>query len=544
MKGTAKRVISILLVLLLVAAFVPAKRVSAASAGSRLQGMNKTIYDFLKTQITAVANGTLTSTEFTIGDGNAVLSWTKADLGVSTIISGGSVTAEANQAANEKFTQTIDVNKIVNSLLTDCPYELYWYNKIKGASVMTNRSCTDSEVKITSIVFKFAVSEDYASGEYTVDASKIAATAGAVNNAKAIVAKYAGKSDVEKLTAYKNEICQLTDYNHAAADNPSTPYGNPWQLVSVFDNNPGTKSVCEGYAKAFKYLCDLSDFDGDVSCYIVDGYMQGGTGEGNHMWNVVQIDGGTLLVDVTNCDDGTIGAPDQLFLKVGQKNGSWYAIDCGSDTIYYTYSEAEKDLHTNGYLELKATIHPLAPTTKPTEPPTAAPTVAAPTNPPATTPAATQPNTTAPTAAPTTPADVPTNPPATMPLATTPTGAVPTTPVASEPVIAPTTAIPTEPAASDPVATVPAATDPTQANPVATEPTAPMATDPVVTEPQQNTSAATEVDKTEPIKNASDNDYDDAESKDNTVLYIVIGTVCAAAIAASIILIIAKKKRA
>ena len=40
--------------------------------------------------------------------------------------------------------------------------------------------------------------------------------------------------------------------------------------------------VCEGYSKAFKYLCDLSQFDGDVVCRIATGAM----GAGPHMWNV------------------------------------------------------------------------------------------------------------------------------------------------------------------------------------------------------------------------------------------------------------------
>ena len=564
MKVFTRRLISVLLVLLLITAYVPVKQVSAASAGSRLQGMNKTIYDYLKTQIKAVANGTLTSTEFTISDDNAILSWTKEDLGVSTIISGNSATAEANQAANEKFAQTIDVNKIIKCLLVDCPYEMYWYNKTKGASIVSSRSYTSSEVKITSIVFKFAVSSDYASGDYAVDASKIAATASAVDTAKAIVAKYAGKSDVEKLTAYRDEICQLAEYNHTAADNPSTPYGAPWQMVSVFDNDPATKSVCEGYAKAFKYLCDLTDFDGDVSCHIVDGYMQGGTGEGNHMWNVVQIDGGVLLVDVTNCDEGSVGAPDKLFLKSGQKNGSWYAMDCGSTTIYYTYSETEKDLHTNGYLELKAGNRPLEPTTKPTEPATAAPTVPAPTNPPATTPVATQPGTTVPAAPTNPPATTPiattpaastpiiitpvttmpsaTTPLVTTPLATTPTGAAPTAPMATVPVAVPTTPATTEPTMGDPVATGPALTDPTEPISIATEPTAPIASDPEAIQPQPGTAVATESDGTEPTGKTSKN-YDDEDApNDNTVLFIIIAVVCAAAIAVAVVLIIKKKK--
>ena len=353
MKTTIKRLVCALFALVIIACFVHTKSVSAAPAFDRLNTTNQDFYQFLKTEITAVANGTKTSTVFVLSDPDGLLKWTKEDLGVSTIIANGAVTAEASNAFQEKFKQVLNLERILNSLLADCPYELFWYNKIKGTSIATKQRITSSEMAVTDIIFKLSVSEDYSSGEFTTNPTKIAMATAANNNAKAIVAKHASKSDWDKLKAYKDEICQLVSYNHAAADSSSTPYGNPWQLISVFDNNTSTNVVCEGYSKAFKYLCDLSEFDGNVECYLVDGHMQGGTGAGPHMWNVVEIDGGTLLVDVTNCDDGTIGAPDKLFLQVGQKIGNRYSFDCGTQTIYYSYSETEQDLHTDGYLELK-----------------------------------------------------------------------------------------------------------------------------------------------------------------------------------------------
>lgn len=348
-----RHILYAVLLLVVIACILPTISASAASAEDRLDGFNEQMYNFLKTEIIAVANGEKTSTEFQISDSNGILKWTKEDLGVSAIISGGSFTAEALNAVNEKFDQCFDFERINNALMAELPYELFWYDKTKGISMMTNRSGNSSEIKITSITFKFAVSADYGNGTYTTDPAKIAGVSAAVNNAKAIVEKYVDKSDWEKLIAYKDEICQRVSYNHTAADSSNVPYGNPWQMTSVFDDDASTNVVCEGYSKAFKYLCDITEFDSNVECYLVDGYMQGGTGEGAHMWNVVKINGGTLMVDVTNCDEGTAGAPDKLFLQVGQKNGDWYAFDCGTQTIYYTYSETEKDLHTDGYLELK-----------------------------------------------------------------------------------------------------------------------------------------------------------------------------------------------
>lgn len=88
-------------------------------------------------------------------------------------------------------------------------------------------------------------------------------------------------------------------------------------VIYVFDGNPDTNVVCEGYSKAFQYLCDLSSFRSDqINCYTVTGTMNGG----GHMWNIVRMeDGKNYLADVTNCDGtkgGTISAgfPDKLFL--------------------------------------------------------------------------------------------------------------------------------------------------------------------------------------------------------------------------------------
>ena len=354
MKRKMKSLVCALLALIMLVSIVPAPTVSAASPEDRLEDFNREVYDFLKAEIKAVANGEKTSTEFKISDPDGILKWTKEDLGVSTMISGGSFTQEALAAVSEKFAEVFDFEKTNNTLMAELPYDLFWYDKTLGVSMMTSRSGNSSEIKITSLTFKFAVSQDYSTGYYyATDPTKIAAAKSVVNTAQAIVNKHAGKSDLDKLAAYRDEICQLVSYNHTAADDDSTPYGDPWQLINVFDGDSTTDVVCEGYAKAFKYLCDLTDFEGDVECHLVDGYMQGGTGAGGHMWNVVEIGGGTLMVDVTNCDDGTIGAPDKLFLQVGQKNGDTYAFACGSRTIYYTYSATEENLHTDGYLELK-----------------------------------------------------------------------------------------------------------------------------------------------------------------------------------------------
>ena len=68
--------------------------------------------------------------------------------------------------------------------------------------------------------------------------------------------------DYGKLCYFRDAICSLTDYNHEAV--ADKVYGDPWQLVWVFDGKPNTKVVCEGYAKAFQYLAGMATTEATV----------------------------------------------------------------------------------------------------------------------------------------------------------------------------------------------------------------------------------------------------------------------------------------
>ena len=119
-------------------------------------------------------------------------------------------------------------------------------------------------------------------------------------------------------------------------------------MIWVFDGDNSTKVVCEGYAKAFQYLCEKST--PQIKCYNVTGTMGG-----NHMWNVVEVGNARYLVDVTNCDDKMIGHPDKLFLKAvkstdGGKthvvNGSTYTYDSRMDGLFCAGYPALRELQS------------------------------------------------------------------------------------------------------------------------------------------------------------------------------------------------------
>ena len=295
------------------------------------------------------AAGTLASTTYVFTDDDSwvydCLYWSADMLGVDQIVdNSGNITKAAKEAASALFGDCVD--DAFDALLADNPYEFYWQDKTRSSSFSFSCSCYQSEedgsdwLGITDITMPVAVSQDYAAqnadGTYQtseLDTVKCTATHQAIDKADEIVAAHAGESDFEKLQSYRDEICALTDYNDAAADaSNNTPYGNPWQLIWVFDEEPDTTVVCEGYSKAFQLLCDRTEFDQAIDCITVSGTMNGGTGSGGHMWNVVTMeDGKHYIVDVTNCDTGTVGYPDLLFLTGAAEGGSvraGYQFDC------------------------------------------------------------------------------------------------------------------------------------------------------------------------------------------------------------------------
>ena len=130
----------------------------------------------------------------------------------------------------------------------------------------------------------------------------------------------------------------------------STDYGDPWQIIYVFDKDPNTNVVCEGYSKAFQYLSELTAWEGDISVISVNGVM--GKQEVGHMWNVVRMeDGNNYIADLTNIDeeDGSpaVGSDGSLFLtgyitqKVEDGRQTGYGIETKEGTLSYTYDKPD-----------------------------------------------------------------------------------------------------------------------------------------------------------------------------------------------------------
>ena len=303
--------------------FSSSSMAASYSAKANLNRVEQNVYNTLKAEIEKIASGQ------------------RKDTNIKTI---GVLGSQAS------------ADKVWHALMADLPYELYWHDKVIGINYAYTLTAGGTPFK--DVTFSFAVAQEFRGADVTT--TNIPNVPAAVQTARSVVAANASKSDHDKLQAYRQYICDQVSYNYAAARGEYTAsYGSPWQLLWVFDGDTSTNVVCEGYAKSFKYLCDLTEesngWTGDVETISVTGTM----GTENHMWNIVRIGGGNYLVDVTNCDTGMKGYPRKLFLRGAVGDGISYTVE---NTVY-TYDDVTRTGFAAADLKLSGTDYTPAATT-------------------------------------------------------------------------------------------------------------------------------------------------------------------------------------
>lgn len=341
-------------------------RKSLDFAGNNLSGMSKAMYEYVKKEVAKVAVGQRTSTSFSATPESLGYSkkYYASDLGVSQIVVSNTITTQAQSA----MTKCINYNpeQVIDAILSDSPYEMYWSNlryNYNYSGYVARYDYDKGEYYLIAngaVTISFAVSADYTNGStYEINTSKIASVNTAVNTAKNIVNQAGGKTDYDKLVYYRDKIIELVDYNDDAAEGRyHADYGNPWQLIWVFDGDPATKVVCEGYSKAFAYLCEMTKFDHkNIYCILATGQALFNGNGGNHMWNIMHMDDGcNYLVDVTNCDNGGSSVDDWLFIlnpTSGLPNTNYVFKKTGITDIYM-YDSDMKRLYTTAQLTLSS----------------------------------------------------------------------------------------------------------------------------------------------------------------------------------------------
>ena len=361
------------------------KRAVASNRRSKLSDYDRTIYDAIRTEVDKIAAGERDDSMLRIPMKDLLQGYltpinssgylwmiTSDSLGVERIyeykmLDNGEMGYVLSEEAKAKF---FNAPAIVSALSVDMPQSLYWFDKTIGYSYglnahVGNGGKTAYFMEDPCLKINFTVSKDYSKSggvkTYELNTTKTASAAECIENVSNIINENSDKGDYEKLLAYMNKICSLTSYNTAAANDPGIEYGDPWQMIYVFDGKSDTNVVCEGYAKAFQYLCDKSDFvDDGIECHTVTGVTSG-----LHMWNIVRMDDGRYYIaDITNCDSGSTGNPNYLFMR-GCKSGdvyNGYTYKRNSINITYTYDKGTMALYTEeelsnpsiGYLDYKA----------------------------------------------------------------------------------------------------------------------------------------------------------------------------------------------
>lgn len=116
-----------------------------------------------------------------------------------------------------------------------------------------------------------------------------------------------GKTDYEKLSSIHNGLCALASYEtNITAD--TSPVNSKVFFPSSALLSPYS-TVCDGYSKAFKMLCDKNS----IPCIIVVGYA----GNVGHAWNYVKMNGRWYATDATwdDLDDPSTVCSDEFFMS-------------------------------------------------------------------------------------------------------------------------------------------------------------------------------------------------------------------------------------
>lgn len=278
--------------------------------GNQLEGLAREFYDYYVDNY--ATNQKTGSYEYEL----------KTPLTFKAEISNGVVIQ--NDALKEQ-TKKIDIacQVAVDAFLYDHP-EVFWFAPgTTSSSIVVSGSSSDNMTgKISKVTFKPAE-------KYSGAASLLSNYNEAVKSVKNEISYTSSRYDT--LKDIHDYICRNAYYD--SADNSGASHSSGAFFV-------GSKGlVCEGYAKAFKVLCD----EFNIPCVCVGGIADTSTLNNKpHMWNYVQMDDGAWYLVDTTWDDQESKIYDTYFLA------GW-----SSDGFYEKVSEerVEKtDFSSTGYM--------------------------------------------------------------------------------------------------------------------------------------------------------------------------------------------------
>lgn len=162
-----------------------------------------------------------------------------------------------------------------------------WYSLVDMSDYVI---CTDPTMEMTYYldsndnVSLIVPQYNYNSNEYENRYSRC------MSVVRSVVSQTEGMSDYDKSEYFHDYLVMNTEYNSAEANNQHS------SAHSAYGCLVEGSAVCDGYAGAYKLLCNESG----IPCEIVTGYGIGETGDDEaHAWNLVCLDGKWYYTDVT-----------------------------------------------------------------------------------------------------------------------------------------------------------------------------------------------------------------------------------------------------
>lgn len=185
----------------------------------------------------------------------------------------------------------------------------YGYYYSVSDSDYSNINVDSMTATLTATNFTFRFNDVYK------DCGDAASINAAINKAVSDMSPAMNKAttDYEKLFIIHDYLCDTITYNQSISDDyfsDSIRFYNT--AYSAFYGSNGSRkitTVCAGYAKAFKLLCNYYGY----TCILVSGTANNQGKYAPHMWNYVKLDGNWYAVDVT-WDDQDEKMFDDFFL--------------------------------------------------------------------------------------------------------------------------------------------------------------------------------------------------------------------------------------
>lgn len=171
----------------------------------------------------------------------------------------------------------------VYCVFNDHPEFFWFYNASFNMNFISSKSTSTITINV------------HASSIYSSDAELIKDATAFLLYADAIVMDAPKKGTYEIIKYLNDWLCENNKYNTPAA---TGVYSRANTAVSalVSDNEVETGPVCQGYAGAFKYLCDRLG----INCVMILGSAYDYEGnKGGHAWNAVKIDNNWYALDIT-----------------------------------------------------------------------------------------------------------------------------------------------------------------------------------------------------------------------------------------------------